>query len=84
MTATDTAPQDSTGRHYAALDGLRGVAVLLVFCVHAAGNAAAVVFDADFDRVPFRVARDDRASACCSGCTRRTTAFSCSSCCPDS
>ena len=28
---------------YAALDGLRGFAVLLVFCVHAAGNTAAVV-----------------------------------------
>jgi exopolysaccharide production protein ExoZ len=28
--------------NYAALDGLRGFAVLLVFCVHAAGNAASV------------------------------------------
>lgn len=53
MTATDTAPQDSIGHHYAALDGLRGVAVLLVFCVHAAGNAAFVVLGADFERVRF-------------------------------
>jgi peptidoglycan/LPS O-acetylase OafA/YrhL len=53
MTATDTAPQDSTGHHYVALDGLRGVAVLLVFCVHAAGNSAGVVLGADFERVRF-------------------------------
>ena len=53
MTATDTAPRDSTGHHYAALDGLRGVAVLLVFCVHAAGNAAAVALDVDFERMRF-------------------------------
>ena len=59
MTATDTAPHDSTGHHYAALDGLRGVAVLLVFCVHAGGNAAAVVLGADFDRIAVRVAHDD-------------------------
>ena len=30
-----------------ALDGLRGFAVLLVFCVHAAGNAAAVLLGTD-------------------------------------
>ena len=36
---------------YAPLDGLRGVAVLLVFCVHAAGNAAAVGFHLDLERV---------------------------------
>jgi peptidoglycan/LPS O-acetylase OafA/YrhL len=53
MTGTDTAPQDSTGHHYAALDGVRGVAVLLVFCVHAAGNASAVVLGADFERARF-------------------------------
>ncbi len=33
--------------HVAALDGLRGVAVLLVFSVHAAGNAAAVIAGLD-------------------------------------
>jgi len=32
---------------FAALDGLRGFAVLLVFCVHAAGNAAHVAFGRD-------------------------------------
>lgn len=33
---------------FAALDGLRGFAVLLVFCVHAAGNAASVALGRDF------------------------------------
>ena len=37
-------PSPSSTRHYEALDGLRGFAVLLVFCVHAAGNAAGVLF----------------------------------------
>lgn len=32
---------------FGALDGLRGFAVLLVFCVHAAGNAAHVAFGRD-------------------------------------
>ena len=40
-------------RRFAALDGLRGFAVLLVFCVHAAGNASAVVLGADFERARF-------------------------------
>ncbi len=33
--------------HFAALDGWRGFAVLLVFCVHAAGNATGVLFGVD-------------------------------------
>jgi peptidoglycan/LPS O-acetylase OafA/YrhL len=40
-------------RHVAALDGLRGFAVLLVFCVHAAGNAAAVVAGLDLGHESF-------------------------------
>jgi peptidoglycan/LPS O-acetylase OafA/YrhL len=36
-----------------ALDGLRGFAVLLVFCVHAAGNAAAVVLGLDLGQESF-------------------------------
>ncbi len=39
--------------HLAALDGLRGVAVLLVFCVHAAGNAAAVLAGLDLGHESF-------------------------------
>jgi peptidoglycan/LPS O-acetylase OafA/YrhL len=38
----------SVGVHHRALDGLRGFAVLLVFFVHAAGNAAFVVWAVDF------------------------------------
>lgn len=53
VTATDTAPVDSSGHHYAALDGLRGIAVLLVFCVHAAGNSAFVVLGANFEQTRF-------------------------------
>lgn len=36
-----------------ALDGLRGFAVLLVFCVHAAGNSASVALGVDFERASF-------------------------------
>ncbi|MEO6566416.1 MAG: acyltransferase [Casimicrobiaceae bacterium] len=39
--------------HVAALDGLRGFAVLLVFCVHAAGNAAAVITGLDLGQESF-------------------------------
>ena len=38
---------------YVALDGLRGFAVLLVFCVHAAGNSAAVALNLDLERTSF-------------------------------
>jgi peptidoglycan/LPS O-acetylase OafA/YrhL len=38
---------------YLALDGLRGFAVLLVFCVHAAGNVAAVALGVDFERASY-------------------------------
>ncbi len=48
--ARTTAPAPPAG-HYDALDGLRGFAVLLVFCVHAAGNAAAVTLGVDFASV---------------------------------
>jgi peptidoglycan/LPS O-acetylase OafA/YrhL len=38
------------GAHYQSLDGLRGFAVLLVFLVHAAGNAASVLWGLDLER----------------------------------
>ena len=41
----------SEARHSAALDGLRGFAVLLVFCVHAAGTAAVLFLGRDLDVV---------------------------------
>ena len=47
-------PAATAPAHVAALDGLRGVAVLLVFCVHAAGNAAAVVAGLDLGNESFR------------------------------
>ena len=43
----------SAGRRYVALDGLRGFAVLLVFCVHAAGNAASVFLGTNLDTTTF-------------------------------
>ncbi|MEP7329927.1 MAG: acyltransferase [Betaproteobacteria bacterium] len=45
----DTASGCAAPHHVRALDGLRGVAVLLVFCVHAAGISASVIFGADLD-----------------------------------
>ena len=42
-------PALTAPRHVVALDGLRGVAVLLVFCVHAAGNAAVVIAGIDLE-----------------------------------
>jgi exopolysaccharide production protein ExoZ len=41
------------GAHNAALDGLRGFAVLLVFCVHAAGNTAFVGWGLDLQSASF-------------------------------
>lgn len=46
----------SKAQRYAALDGLRGFAVLLVFCVHAAGNEASAFLGANFDTSTFRTA----------------------------
>lgn len=46
-------PTSLQPRHVDALDGLRGFAVGLVFCVHAAGNAAAVVTGLDLGNVSF-------------------------------
>jgi len=43
----------SVGAHNYALDGLRGFAVLLVFCVHAAGNAAFVGWGLDLQSASF-------------------------------
>jgi exopolysaccharide production protein ExoZ len=48
---SSTVPSQS--RHVGALDGLRGFAVLLVFCVHAAGNAATVVAGLDLGHASF-------------------------------
>jgi peptidoglycan/LPS O-acetylase OafA/YrhL len=48
VTAAGTAPQRSSSGHFDALDGVRGFAVFLVFCVHAAGNAAHAAFGANF------------------------------------
>ena len=48
-----TSPAARAPAHVAALDGLRGFAVLLVFCVHAAGNAAAVVAGIDLGHASF-------------------------------
>jgi len=38
-------------KHVQSLDGWRGFAVLLVFCVHAAGNGARIAFNLEFDDV---------------------------------
>jgi peptidoglycan/LPS O-acetylase OafA/YrhL len=48
----------STPRRYAPLDGLRGFAVLLVFCVHAAGNAASICWHVDLERSSLRALAD--------------------------
>jgi exopolysaccharide production protein ExoZ len=48
VTAAGTTPQRRSSGHFDALDGVRGFAVLLVFCVHAAGNAAHAAFGANF------------------------------------
>jgi len=71
-----TSPAARAPAHVAALDGLRGFAVLLVFCVHAAGNAAAVVAGIDLGH-----ACPHGRSARCSGCSDPTTVYSCSSSC---
>lgn len=47
MSRFGTTPATRAPTHVAALDGLRGFAVLLVFCVHAGGNAAAVLAGLD-------------------------------------
>ena len=41
------------------MDGLRGFAVLLVFCVHAAGNAAFVGWGIDFQAASFASLESD-------------------------
>ena len=46
-------------RHNAALDGLRGFAVLLVFCVHAAGSAAILFLGRDLDVVALHTLTSD-------------------------
>ena len=64
-----------------ALDGLRGFAVLLVFCVHAAGNAAFVGVGVRFPERELLIAALRMRSASCSGCIARITACSCFSSC---
>jgi len=54
VTRDGPSPAPSQPRHVGALDGLRGFAVLLVFCVHAAGNAAAVVAGLDLGNESFQ------------------------------
>lgn len=51
--AAGAAPFAGERGRYDALDGVRGFAVLLVFCVHAAGNAAAVALGVDFEGAHF-------------------------------
>ncbi|MFO1315365.1 MAG: acyltransferase [Burkholderiales bacterium] len=51
--AAGAAPSAGARGRYDALDGIRGFAVLLVFCVHAAGNGAAVALGVDFERAHF-------------------------------
>lgn len=53
MSRSGTTPATRAPTHVAALDGLRGFAVLLVFCVHAAGNTAAVIAGLDLGQGAF-------------------------------
>ena len=53
VAAAGTVPPRKTSGHFDALDGVRGFAVLLVFCVHAAGNAAAIALGLDFGQAHF-------------------------------
>lgn len=53
MADPTTSAPPSAGRRYVALDGLRGFAVLLVFCVHAAGNAASAFLGTNLDATTF-------------------------------
>ena len=53
MADPTTSAPPSAGKRYVALDGLRGFAVLLVFCVHAAGNAASAFLGTNLDTTTF-------------------------------
>jgi exopolysaccharide production protein ExoZ len=59
LSGTTPTALPSAARHTAALDGLRGFAVLLVFCVHAAGTAAILFLGTDLDVVVLRAVTSD-------------------------